>query len=476
MSNNTARYLDELAADNPLDRLAEENKGANYWGDKFSPDNSASRQAETRGAEKSSTKKVILPPLATFSAANRYAGKPPPRDYIINRVLERKQTMLFAAQGGVGKTFKLLEIATQVAELGAGGYQSAAPPVLGGYIEKGGSAVILTAEDPADEVHRRIDAIASNRPDNLIVVPLSDPAINSSTTTFFTIDQKGDVEATPLFSDIAEKLRGMSDLALFCIDPLQTVCAFDLNSNGYAQSVCSFINKLAVETNSAAIITHHFRKEKDESATVAEARQLIRGASGLVDGVRVAYVLFENVKESEKIAKALGTKNQIVFGGVAKANGPAPLGRHVYKRANNGLLIDRTADARRADSNGSNEELIQLLTACVAIQANKGHPYTKTGVNGLYNRRGDLPDPFRKMTRQKLASLAEQAISKGTIVQADINGGRSSFLDADGGAMATAGEKIQPKIVTIEPVSEVEILEWQSEQAAAKTSGSDEIM
>ncbi len=86
---------------------------------------------------------------------------------------------MLAAMGGVGKSFLALDLALQIAAGVAGLEQPKA--ILGGRLAVDGSAVILTAEDSYDAIHRRLNRIdpenrRMRRPERLMVVPLPTPA------------------------------------------------------------------------------------------------------------------------------------------------------------------------------------------------------------------------------------------------------------------------------------------------------------
>lgn len=79
--------------------------------------------------------------------------------------------MVFAAAGDSGKGMMTLDLAMKVAS--GEGMQNA----FGGLVAHHGSAIILSAEDDRDELHRRVSRLdpqnkRSGYPYDLIVVPL----------------------------------------------------------------------------------------------------------------------------------------------------------------------------------------------------------------------------------------------------------------------------------------------------------------
>lgn len=103
------------------------------------------------------------------------------------------------------------------------------------------------------------------------------------------------------------------------LDPLQPLCALDLNVPENAQFVCSRLAALAASTGAAVIVSHHFARE---ASTPEQAREAIRGTGGLVDGVRAVYALWQPKEEqAPSICKSLGEafeRGRVVLGGVVK--------------------------------------------------------------------------------------------------------------------------------------------------------------
>ena len=196
----------------------------------------------------------------------------------------------------------------------------------------------------------------------------------------------------------------MADLRLVVLDPLQPLCALDLNVPENAQFVCSRLTALAARTGAAVIVSHHFAKR--EATTPEQAREAIRGTGGLVDGVRSVYALWQPKEEQARtLCKTLGEpfeRGRVVLGGVVKANGQADLHVTTFLRDARGLLVDRSQDVRRTAQ--PDIELLPALKAAIARAAAAGQPYTKTGGNGIYERRHELPQAFQSIGKHRQAS------------------------------------------------------------------------
>jgi RecA-family ATPase len=258
------------------------------------------------------------------------------------------QAALVAAGGGVGKSFLLLALARQVAAFD--GVWANAPILFGGALAGQGVAIYVTAEDDAIEVHNRLNALGPI-PDRLYVLPL--PDAGGAVPLFAPDPATRGPSITPAWQALEQQLTALAGLQLIILDPLQPLCALDLNVPENAQFVCSRLAALAASTGASVIVSHHFAKR--EASTPEQAREAIRGTGGLVDGVRSVYALWNPKEDQAKaICKALGEtfeRGRVVMGGVVKANGRANLRVTTFLRDARGLLVDRSDALVRARQN-----------------------------------------------------------------------------------------------------------------------------
>jgi hypothetical protein len=89
--------------------------------------------------------------------ADRYAGEAKPIAWLCRGTIPLGVAALIAAMGGLGKSYIALDLALQIAAGVAGLEQPR--KILGGRIAVEGTAVVVTAEDSFDTVHRRLNRI-----------------------------------------------------------------------------------------------------------------------------------------------------------------------------------------------------------------------------------------------------------------------------------------------------------------------------
>ena len=371
--------------------------------------------------------------LSDWLACERFVGPPVARQWLVDGIFPMTQTSLIAAAGGVGKSFLLLALAREIAAFG--GDRLNAPMCFGGSLTVGGTAVYVTAEDDAIEMHNRLLSLGPI-PSNLITLPL--PDAGGAKPLFAPESGSRNPGTTLYWAQLAEQLRRIPQLRLIVLDPLQPLCALDLNVPENAQFVCSQLSALAAATGAAVIVSHHFAKR--EASTPEQAREAIRGTGGLVDGVRCVYAIWLPKEDHAKsICEKLSIayqRNLVVQGGVVKANGRANLQVSTYIRSDSGLLVDRTSALRlpRQDD----EPMLRQLAVAVARAAVEGKPYTKSGINGPYERRNELPQAFHSIGKHKFVAWIDALLSQGHLVAAIAEGSRTvKWLDVPNGPVAT---------------------------------------
>ena len=292
----------------------------------------------------------VAPPIRSLTISDwgmdRYSGTAPEQEWLIENILPKKVPGLLCAIGGLGKSYILLDLALKVAGGDNNMHQEYA---LGGKVMHNGKVVFLSAEDSADSMHRRIDAIDDTQlkkraSGNLFVIPMPD----AGGTPPIIQQQLGMYSISPQFEDIKNQLKEMGDIALLVIDPLQAFAHADINSDpASAQFWWSAMSELCVLINGNIIVSHHMRKDGTFSIRKSvQARESIRGTTALVDGARWVYGLWNMPEQDENVvADKLGFESgtgHCVCGGVVKVNDKADNSTKTFVRQESGLLTDQT--------------------------------------------------------------------------------------------------------------------------------------
>lgn len=378
--------------------------------------------------------------------AETWAGEPPERKFLVSGRIPLGVAIMVAAQGGIGKSFTLLELALHVAT----GKEQSLCPSMGGHVQQFGTAVFITAEDDRDEVHSRLNTLdPDNRrlqyPGKLIVVPLPD----AGGPVNLVRKSKDGLTITPEFEMLREQLLAIPDLKVIVFDPLQNFVQANISEdNDAGQFACAVFAHLAAQTKATVILAHHMRKVSSPIVTAADAREAIRGVTALVDGVRSTYALWPVPEEpAKKLCKSLNVTwrpRRVVAGAVVKANGKADEDVTTYLRDDRGVLRDTSSQLGSVDAKeGNRGDLLSQLEESIRVKAAAGQPFTKTGKNGIFDRRSEHPKSLRSVPRRTMADMIEELLGSGRVVAAIHKGSIKGWLDVPGGPFAEGKGEIR---------------------------------
>jgi RecA-family ATPase len=265
-----------------------------------------------------------LPGIGGYVTSAWPEGMPAPIEYQVAGRFARGFPHLIAAAGGVGKSHSLFDLACKLSM-----QPGADRPMywMGAPIESGGRVVVFTAEDDQASIQRRMWSLYPSgewRNDNLIILPLLDMKL-AHRPMFARID--GRPAQTLVWTWVQDQIARMGDVAAIMFDPAQKIAALDLDKdNTDAQFLGTSMMELATETGAGVYLTHHMNKTGLQAKTIEEVRQAIRGATALVDGVRLVYAMWALPhKDAEDMLEQLslnGYPKDIVKGAVVKENIP----------------------------------------------------------------------------------------------------------------------------------------------------------
>jgi len=318
-----------------------------------------------------------------------FVGSPPQQKFLIGDTLPLGVPVVFAAAGDSGKGMMTLDLAMKVAS--GASMQNA----FGGLVAEHGDAIILTAEDDKDEMHRRISRLdpmgyREHYDHKLRVLPL--PNLGGVFPIMMKVDNS--YEVGPDFSRIYDQMLEMDNLKLIVIDPLASFVHADVNADPAAGAAfMGLLAQMATETGATVMVNHHMAKIRDNDpvTTPEQARNLIRGTSAIVDGVRSAFAVWQvdegTAKQRCRDLNIPYTRNGVFDGAVVKSNGPANRDiRHFIRNPDTGLLEDRSVDIASLILSQTQRDRLAHLVDLVRMRENEGRALTHDGKNdGVYN-------------------------------------------------------------------------------------------
>ena len=318
-----------------------------------------------------------------------FVGSAPEQHFLIGDTIPLGVPVVFAAAGDSGKGMMTLDLAMKVAS--GASMQSA----FGGLVAEHGDVILITAEDDKDEMHRRISRLDPSKyrehyEHKLRVLPLPNlggvfPIMQKFDNTYLMGEE---------FSRIYDQMLEMETLKLIIIDPMASFVHADVNADPAAGAAfMGLLAQMATETGATVMVNHHMAKIRDNDpvTTPEQARNLIRGTSAIVDGVRSAFAVW-SVDEGTGRQRCRDlqldyARNAVFDGAVVKSNGPANREiRHFIRNPDTGLLEDRSVDIRSLAMSSAVRERITHVVDFVRMRENDGRAVTHGGTNdGLYN-------------------------------------------------------------------------------------------
>ena len=345
-----------------------------------------------------------------------FVGSAPEQKFLIGDTIPLGVPVVFAAAGDSGKGMMTLDLAMKVAS-GASMQNS-----FGGLVAEHGDAIILTAEDDKDEMHRRISRLDPKRyrehyDHKLRILPL--PNLGGVFPVMQKIDNSYEMGAE--FARVYEQMLTMTRLKLIVIDPLASFVHADVNADPAAGAAfMGMLAQMATETGATVMVNHHMAKIKDDKPikTPEEARNAIRGTSAIVDGVRAAFAVWPVAETvGQQRCKDLNipyTRNGVFDGAVVKSNGPANRDfRHFIRNPNTGLLEDRSQDIIAVKFSQTVRNRLELVFQFIQERELSGHPVTKGGnTDGLHEMVRIAPDDDMTAANLRLMNLSEETFKK----------------------------------------------------------------
>jgi hypothetical protein len=375
----------------------------------------------------------------TFSAA-RFEGDAPIQKFLIDGTFPLGVPIIFSAAGDAGKGMMTLDMGMKIA--------SGKPMTnaFGGLVREFGNVVIFTAEDDESEMHRRIDRLdpmmeRMNYAYDLKIVPL--PNVGGVFPILSEVN--GEFSTSQEFEKIYEQILQLSDLKLIVFDPLASFVHADVNADPAAgAALTGLLAKIATETGASVLMCHHMTKVKDDAVikTPEQARNLIRGTSALVDGVRSAFALWQvDTARGQKTCERLGVpyqRNTCFDGAVVKSNGPASRNvRHFVRDPMTGLLVDKTEQIEALDSGSAREIKLDAMYEWIVQCEDSGIALTHMSGNNAVSKRvedADAPEVLQGLSKSVLENYVRDLHRSGRIdkFQLTATGGKIWLGDVRG--------------------------------------------
>lgn len=206
--------------------------------------------------------------------------KLPRREFLFGKHYIRKYVSVTVAPGGLGKTSNSIVEALAMAT---------GRELCGVKPEKRAKVWIFNAEDPRDELDRRIAAANIHyriRPSDLERQLFVDTGREQELVVAIEDKKSGVRIIEPIVEAVVEQIT-RHGIDVMIVDPFVSTHGVNENDNGAIDKVAKLWAHIADRTNCSIDIVHHLRKVADREATVDDAR----GAVSLIGAARSVRVL-----------------------------------------------------------------------------------------------------------------------------------------------------------------------------------------
>ena len=250
--------------------------------------------------------------------ADTFSKAPPPREWLLSKVLPLGKVGMLVAEGGAGKTMALCQLALAVA---------AGRDWFGMSVANPGRVLLVLGEEDTEEVRRRMYNAARsmkltgeetrNALARIVAMPLA-----GVPCAMLEHDERGELQPTQFPSWLTAKLKEETPdpWRLLALDPLSRFAGADAEKdNAAATRFIQSVEALASATGATALIAHHSNKAARGKDGDAGSTSAARGSSALTDGVRWVATLAVETLEHEA-AEARERLSRVVTLAVTKSN------------------------------------------------------------------------------------------------------------------------------------------------------------
>ncbi|WP_287311170.1 AAA family ATPase [Mesorhizobium sp.] len=185
-------------------------------------------------------------PDALFESASAWAAAPAKaREWLVEDLIPNGVVTMLNGDGGTGKSLLALQLAVATAS---------DRPWLGRAVDRPGKAIVLSAEDSKEELHRRLedfcgDALA--KLDRLLIRSFVD-----ADPLLATFDKQNTIKMTKLFSQL-ESTMDREWPSLVVLDTLADLHTGDENNRSHARQFIGKLKALAGRFNCAVLLLAH---------------------------------------------------------------------------------------------------------------------------------------------------------------------------------------------------------------------------
>ena len=211
---------------------------------------------------------------------------------------------------------------------------------------------------------------------------------------------------------------------LLVLDPAGDFISGDEDSANYVKPLMRRLREIARSYNCTILLLGHTAKGLDPNSPT------MRGSIAWIANSRFAYALAPPSPVKPRNGRMSDPQPGVVVGTLVKANHRgAPIGRQrPFRMDASGRLVAAPDSPFPVAGEGAGNHLDALVSA-IAEAHDAGRTLTRTGANGVFERRAEFPAGIAELSRRRLWGLADEAVRDGWIVR--LHDGRLLPADAE---------------------------------------------
>ena len=385
--------------------------------------------------------------LLSWAVHRRSSPEPKQRRVLVDGLVFSAKRHMLVAEGGAGKTFLMMDLALKLAACGP---EHPDLEWMGQKIEKeawGGTVIIMTGEDDAEELDIRWNAIDPSgvlraaAGDRLIALPLDNlggafPLVSMHPATREAIASDRWAKLYRAMRDVHQRGGFISFVG---IDTLNSTLHGEENSAMVIGEYVRAVAPICGELKAALLVTHHVRKPGAEPIRdLDDMRAAIRGSTALPNAMRMVIGVWHADRWQTKL-KQMGmepARHRLYKMGVVKTNMPAMEGERYLMRQDSGVLMDVTE--RERQTRPADYLLKRWIYFCVKYYAERGKFFVVSAdaKHGMAEQKNLLPPALAKVPKTKIAKLCDEMSAQGgplvlrTVAKAPLGAGKAmQWLD-----------------------------------------------
>jgi RecA-family ATPase len=230
---------------------------------------------------------------------------------------------LLTSPGGTGKSILAMQMSMGICCPDA--------DLLGLTGNRDGKVLYLGLEDPPAVLHQRLHAVGKH------LSPSAQRGVDTCLKLKGLMGSGFDIMNPEWRRYVIDSCDEITSLIV--IDTLSRIHFLDENSNGQMAQLLTYLERIAVETNTAILLLHHSSKSMAVQGR-GDEQQAARGASSLVDNARwQAYMSGMTKGEAKFFDVSEKRRGFYVRFGVSKQNYGSPFADRWYERHAAGMLL-----------------------------------------------------------------------------------------------------------------------------------------